>query len=238
MGIHPEQLTLFPVGSHNYASRSVLLGSAEAKKMTVTSGRKCLESYKRFNQDGSSPKTLLISLLLKREWYSSRCVLIWKMKGTKFNRLLFQLALSTPRTDGTEYGLLRTPDANMERGDHKKETLQSRLKRKMPLNLNDQLQAIEMELLPTPRGRDWKGEAKGHMRGYGICVNDAIQMLLTPQNRDWKGKSQRANFQEENRDALPNVIGTKTGMKLQPNFVEWMQGFPTGWTDLKHLETQ
>lgn len=36
----------------------------------------------------------------------------------------------------------------------------------------------------------------------------------------------------------PNVVifqdGKKTGMKLQANFVEWMQGFPIGWTDLEH----
>ena len=35
---------------------------------------------------------------------------------------------------------------------------------------------------------------------------------------------------------VPDLIeiqnGIKTGLKLQPNFVEWRQGFPIGWTDL------
>jgi hypothetical protein len=45
------------------------------------------------------------------DWYSSRCALTWKLKGTKFNRLLFQLHPKTHRTDETEFGLLPTPNA-------------------------------------------------------------------------------------------------------------------------------
>ena len=40
-----EQLTLFQEDSH--ASHSVLPGSEEARKMTVTSGLKCCELYRR-----------------------------------------------------------------------------------------------------------------------------------------------------------------------------------------------
>ena len=29
-------------------------------------------------------------------------------------------------------------------------------------------------------------------------------------------------------------IGRKTGLKLQPNFVEWMMGFPLNWTNLNY----
>jgi len=36
---------------------------------------------------------------------------------------------------------------------------------------------------------------------------------------------------------LNEEIGKKTGMKLQPTFVEWLMGFPIGFTDLKHSET-
>lgn len=50
-----EQLTLFPGDSH--ASRLVLPGSEEAVKMTVTSGRKCLELSKRSSPVGWLEKT-------------------------------------------------------------------------------------------------------------------------------------------------------------------------------------
>ena len=36
---------------------------------------------------------------------------------------------------------------------------------------------------------------------------------------------------------LAEEVGKNRGLKLQPAFVEWMQGYPTGWTDLNHLET-
>ena len=45
-------------------------------------------------------------------WYSTRCKLTWKLKGTKLSRFYFQLAPSTLHTEGIEYGLLPTPTAS------------------------------------------------------------------------------------------------------------------------------
>jgi len=42
-------------------------------------------------------------------WYSTRCNLSWKLKGTKSNRFYFQLQASTRRTDEIESGLLQGP---------------------------------------------------------------------------------------------------------------------------------
>jgi hypothetical protein len=85
------------------ASRSVMPGSEEARTMTAISGRKCSESYKRQGQLG-----LLVRMLLESSaWHSTKCVLTWKQKVTKSSRSLFQLAVSMPRTEEIEYGLLR-----------------------------------------------------------------------------------------------------------------------------------
>jgi site-specific DNA-cytosine methylase len=85
------------------ASRSVMPGSEEARTMTAISGRKCSESYKRQGQLG-----LLVRMLLESSaWHSTKCVLTWKQKDTKSSRSLFQLAVSMPRTEEIEYGLLR-----------------------------------------------------------------------------------------------------------------------------------
>ena len=85
------------------ASRSVVLGSNEARTMTAISGRKCSESYKRQGQLG-----LLVRMLLESSaWHSTKCVLTWKRVDTKSSRSLFRLAVSMPRTEETEYGLLR-----------------------------------------------------------------------------------------------------------------------------------
>ena len=85
------------------ASRSVMPGSGEARTMTAISGRKCSESYKRQGQLGSLVRMLLES----SAWHSTKCVLTWKRVDTKSSRSLFQLAVSMPSTEETEYGLLR-----------------------------------------------------------------------------------------------------------------------------------
>jgi DNA (cytosine-5)-methyltransferase 1 len=42
------------------------------------------------------------------------------------------------------------------------------------------------------------------------------------------------NINAEERKAMR----AGNGGKLNPEWVEWLMGFPTGWTDLKDLETQ
>ena len=65
-------------------------------------------------------------------------------------------------------------------------------------------------------------------------------MIPTPTQRDWKGGA--VNNPYDNLDSLielgatKNGHGQKTGLKLQPAFVEWMMGWPIGWTDLRPLE--
>jgi len=65
-------------------------------------------------------------------------------------------------------------------------------------------------------------------------------MWPTPTTRDYKG----ANSDEHpakargHHDQLPNAVkmaGDKAG-SLNPTWVEWLMGFPTGWTDLKPSE--
>lgn len=90
------------------ASHSATQDEEKARQMTATSGQTCFESYKTSSQTGSSLKTCVGLLLGTTAWYSSRCALTWKAKVTKSNRLLFQLAPSTPRTGETGSGLLPT----------------------------------------------------------------------------------------------------------------------------------
>ena len=42
-------------------------------------------------------------------WYSTRCKLTWKIKGTKYKRIYFQLVARTHHTKESELGLLPTP---------------------------------------------------------------------------------------------------------------------------------
>ena len=97
------QLTLFQEDSP--VNRSPLPGSTEARMMTVTSGRKCSESYGKSGPLGSLVRMCLESSI----WHSTRCYLTWKTKDTPSNRLLFRLAVSMPRTNGSECAFWPTP---------------------------------------------------------------------------------------------------------------------------------
>jgi len=92
-----------------HVSQHPLPGSGEERRMTVGSGRKLLESWPKSSQPGGSLKTLVESLVLSKAWYSRICYLRWKAKVMKSGRLLFQLAPSMPRTEGTGSGLLGMP---------------------------------------------------------------------------------------------------------------------------------
>lgn len=195
-----RQLTLFPAGSLDHASHLVQPGSARERKMTVISGRRCYELYKKQSQLGSLVKTLLES----STWNSNKCVLTWKPKVMKSSRLLYQLVPSMPRIEGIEYGLLHTIKAN--------ETCENpvvfnkRMKDRTDKCFGSLSAQIKYGMLPTPVSRDYKGNSK---------------------HTEAKGRNPMTN-------SLPDAIqhGTKTGLKLQPAFVEWMQGYPIGWTDL------
>jgi hypothetical protein len=110
------------------ASQQVPPGSDEARQMTVGFGRKLSESWPNSSPLGRCLKTLLES----PRWSNPAVYLTWKVRplteyrtgkqrqlwtsavklnrtATKSSRFLFQLAVSAPRTEGTESFLLPTP---------------------------------------------------------------------------------------------------------------------------------
>ena len=95
-------------GSLDHANHTAQPENGWGKKMNATSGQKCLERFERFNHVGSWAKTFSALLIGRTDWYSTRCKLTWKLKGTKYNRLYFQLAPSTLPIGETGFGLLPT----------------------------------------------------------------------------------------------------------------------------------
>lgn len=85
------------------------------------------------------------------------------------------------------------------------------------------IKGIDYLLFPTPKR---KGANGNHARRLSEIVK-----FPTPQGRDWKGKSQRGNY-DRAKDCLPNAVGGQ----LNPTWVEWLMGFPIGWTELDASE--
>jgi hypothetical protein len=197
---------------------------------------------------------MLAALLVGQEgWYSTRCKLTWKLKGTKYSRLYFQLAPSTLPTEGIGFGLLLTPTTNETPQDL--EVFKKRMKKypngtTMP-NLATQVQG----LLPTPQAIDGNGTGR-ELRLKKDCNRDpnqpgswrgdlkdyAIQgMLPTPTAAsDAKGGCTRPNQKRQN-DTLAHAMHEATHgqpgktSQLNPLFVLEMMGFPPDWTELPFL---
>ena len=73
--------------------------------MTVISGQRCSELLRSCGPLGCLVRTCLESSI----WHSTRCYLTWKPQATPHRRLLFQLAVSMPRTEETESLFWPTP---------------------------------------------------------------------------------------------------------------------------------
>jgi len=206
--------------------------------MTDTSGRKCLELSKLSGRLGLLEKMLLDTSL----WASTRCYLTWKPKDTKQGALLFRLSPQMPATGETGAGLWGTPNTmdHLPAGisANYKESLTGR--RKKPSNLRDQAQ--EPVLWATPSASSWEPPKRDDWTWTGLYwidhkgekkqtrLKDQAQMYPTPAARDYKGMSGKGRQERKGnpKDTLPNAVGGS----LNPQWVEWLMGYPVGYTDL------
>jgi hypothetical protein len=62
-----------------------------------------------------------------------------------------------------------------------------------------------------------------------MTINDAVKMWPTPTSRMHKDNGKSPS--ELNRNS--ETLATKAGGQLSPQWVEWLMGFPDGWTDLE-----
>lgn len=118
------QMTLFSLGA-SLASPTALQESDSEKKMTATCGPKCLELYRRLNRPTLWAKTLAGYLVGTGDWYSTRCALTWRLKGTRSQFSYFQLQASTHRTNESGFGLLPTPTTRDWKGARSAEALEA-----------------------------------------------------------------------------------------------------------------
>jgi hypothetical protein len=231
--IELNQLPLLPVDS--LASLSVLPGSDQAKQMTATSGQKCCVLLRK-----SDPPGCLVKMLLESsEWNSTLCYLTWKESATPRRHLLFQLVPSMPRTEGIESGLWLTPHGEEKNPGPQGGHLTSQVKRMfLTPNALDSLDVRDSEALLKNREKNRPGRTTHSTLREQIACPPPSQMWPTPKERDWKGQTQRGIHAEQ--DSLANMNngeGKPIGGQLNPNWVEWLMGFPIGWTDLNALET-
>ena len=260
---NPNQPELFPTTISSpldtHVSHSAWRANGEAKKIRETSGLTCMRLLKENTPLGVFSRTFMVTL----PWDSTRCLTKWKWKGTPHKRLLFQLVALMHPTSVIDSGLWATPntmDHLPVRSQEGTKKIQEghRKGRAKPSNLREQVDKKTMALYgspvtdmwPTPQARDWKDSlntvppsvAAGR-RGASLGQKLAERMLWpTPNAWDGsRGPRSEKNLQEKNH--MVNLITAvqtdqrrneqETGGSLNPTWVEWLMGYPQGWTDLE-----
>jgi hypothetical protein len=138
--------------------------------------------------------------------------------------------MSARRTSGIGSGLLPTPNTVDAKGGTSTGKGQVQL-------------CHVVKFWPTPQARDGRSgdQPESHRaerkkaQGYSMNLNDAV-LVPTATARDWKSGSQ-ATQAERGRVAGP-TLAEWSGGQLNPPWVEWLMGFPIGWTACDASETQ
>jgi len=233
------QLTLFPGDSH--ASPLVWLESKKEKGTTVIYGRKCSELSENLRRVGLSVRTYLESCPLPGKQF----VRTWSVRDTLSPYLILKLRLSEQGIEERGSSLWATPNTMDTLPSRSYEAMKrqatngGRKNRKRPGNLREQVDPLMCQaykdasaeangmMWPTPTGTERSGINPNTGKGAGL--SKAVQMRPTPIADDAKNVNPKPNRIAGLCSAVKDCEGTGS---LNPTWVEWLQGFPVGWTDI------
>ena len=232
------------------------LQEKEKEQMTIdTYGMKLLESSENVNLDGLLGKMLRGLLTSTTAWYSDRCKLTWKKKVSKSNVLLFQLQASVLGIKERESGLsdvtYPTPpqDSASERTKKYKQggTPLTVAVRMFPTPTVDCEEGGEQSkrVEQTKSGAFILRKKNKPQNTFGAKLSDTMLYLEkkkiynTPTTNDYKNltfpKSQMKRAGSLAKDVM-TTQNLKPGGKLNPNFVEFLMGYPMNWTKVDPTE--
>jgi hypothetical protein len=215
------------------ASRARTLALPEKAQASTASGQECGDIWRgslaRYDQVSCTWKTAQQSLLGDLD----ECSVIWPRSGMTADGQCWELPTLERRTSGTGFGLWPTPTCMA--GSMYAES--NWMERKSPSL------ASAATFWKTPMARDWKGHTNNpESKGYGGTLPDQVKKWPTPQandNRDrgnlGSGAIQRRK--DKGKQIMLSQSVSATSGALNPPWVEWLMGWPLGWTDLKPLET-
>jgi DNA (cytosine-5)-methyltransferase 1 len=220
-----ELLTWFLAGFH----AKTFQPQEKAQELTE-SGQECGEkwraSFTKYDPDSSSWRTHQCSLLGDLELFSET----WPQWGLMRDGECWEQRILEQTIRGTESGLspngvdsFHTPNTTgLDGGSNSRKALKKRL-------------------LPTPdasqRGptKDFDPQAKSQS---GRTLQSYAAKWPTPRTKGMCGGSGSWDLLNKNTSKEEaRLMGAGNGGKLNPTWVEWLMGWPLGWTDLKPLET-
>ena len=188
--------------------------------MIDTYSQKCLKSLERLNPNGLLVKMCKTLLTSQMEQSSEKLLKGWKPKISKSNVLVFQLVHKELGTKEKESGLLPTPTT-----DSVSERTKKYKQGGTPLTM-----AVR-QMYPTPNATNINTPQPTRVEQVS-----SGGFILRKKNKPHM--TYGARLQDVMHHLDKNHGGT-----LNPEFVEFLMGYPKGWTDLEktesnHLETQ
>ena len=216
-----ELLTLYRAGfpAKTYQPQAVVLALTES---AAGCGEKWRASFTKYNLDLRSWKTHQCSLLEDLEPFLET----WPQWGLMRNGECWEQQTLAQTTSATESGsLLPTPTMQGLNGGS-----------------NSRKSALAKGNWPTPRSCSAMAATITPESAWSDKRNPNLETIVgqrmwpSPKTRDWKDGKTEGTSNRHSPD-LGKVVGqSKTTGSLNPTWVEWLMGWPLGWTDLKPLE--
>lgn len=208
-----KQLPSFPADSH--ASPFPPLESAKALRMNATCGRKCAGLLPNCGPLGCLGKMLLASSI----WGSTKRFLTWQKRDTLFSHSYFRLAASA-------------------RGMSASELLSSRLMFPTPLASDKctNRDAQNLDVFLSEGGIFRKRNKSGAI--WSLSLSAAVYYLTPAASEGYRSTLKPEAFR--NSSPTSNLSAQMIAQEkpvsdtaaLNPDWVEWLMGFPQGWTDV------
>jgi hypothetical protein len=200
--------------------------NSKEKKMNVGSGMILKGSLARFDLISSSWKTFQTSLMgelmpFSEPWPNSGSMLnMVVLKCPKLAETITEIDSSYLHTLSKEGVLWPTPTASQRATEGT-----TRIYRNLYLNKKGNL-----KIYPTPIASDSTKTNLTH-HGKNLTLLGAVKTYPTPTSSEHK-------YRLKGNSQASNSLNALAGGKLNPEFVEWLMGWPIGWTDLEHAETE
>ena len=179
--------------------------------------------FASFDHDSSSWRTSQHCLVEGLQKFSET----WPRSGMTQSGTAYQLPPLAPLTDATESGLLPTPEASNTKA------IALRSAGRSPRNF---LQPIRW---PTPRANDAEKRGNFDAENPRNGLAGAVKLWPTPTSSlGTKGGRVTARKSREGGTLIEAVSArSSTTGQLNPTWVEWLMGFPLGWTALEPSAT-
>ncbi len=239
------KLPLFPQDSR--VSLTALRERVGAIVTSVTCGERLRECSEKFARVGSSVRIRPVYFQERINGISVECSMTLPRWGITWGGEYGELVTWERRTSGSGCSLWRTPTASDgEFSGRTNANLAERWVNQKQKHLSEQVAYFEAqgggtirETFPTPTVADSKNV--GFNGAHQFNLHKYVALYPTPQATSWGCSGARTKLRvlqdvgtisEEERRGMQ----AGNGGKLNPTWVEWLMGFPLGWTDLDASE--